>query len=157
MQDLFLDDWEPVENEELDIKSFSEPIRGKYIVEVEGLEFKEIESKKDGKKYELISMKLKVAEDVSGDISMNRFLDKAYFLGTSEWNDDPLAGFKRLLNDLKSVGLYDETMKQEPTVISISQIEEKVKGSKFQVTAFPKKDKQEVRIYAVKEDSGLPV
>lgn len=146
------DDWEPVVMVEQEAPDFSVPIKGRYMAEIESLEYKELE-KKDGSgdKFELISMKLKACEDIDGDKSFNRKLDKAYFMGTSEWNDDPLAGYKMLLNNLKSNDLYEDWMKTDAIKNSVDKMNTELAGKTVFITAFPKKGKQQIRIVQRKD------
>jgi len=137
--------FEPTETEDRDVKDFSEPIRGKYEAVIEGIEYKDIKCK-DGSEREIIQMKLKIINDVSGDFSMKRKVDKAYFMGTSEWNEDPIAGYKNLLNDLASSGLYSEDMKTGDIRGAVKEMGTTLIGQQVFLNMFPKSDKQQVRI-----------
>ena len=96
--------------DDADVKGFDEPIKGKYEAEIKSIEYKDIKTK-DGRDFEVINLKLKITKDVAGDVSLMRNVDKSYFMGVSQWNEDPIAGYKQLLNDLASAGLYHEGMK----------------------------------------------
>lgn len=145
-------DWEPVVIEESETPDFSKPIKGKYGAEITGLEYKEVKSTTTEETFELISMKMKVTKDIEGDPSFKRLLDKAYFMGVSQFNDDPIAGYKRLLTDLNSSGLYADWMKTQGGIKdAVAKIAENVVGKTVFITAFPKKDKQQIRIVKPKE------
>jgi len=139
-------DWEPIVLEEQDAPDFSKPIRGKYKAEITAVEYKEIHSEKTGEDYELINMKLKVTDDIEGDKSFSRMLDKAFFMGVSQYNDDPIAGYKSLLNCLKSSELYAEWMKSDNIRGNIEKMNEELLGKEVYITAFPKGDRQQIRI-----------
>ena len=152
------DNWEPVVMVEQEMPDFSIPIKGRYIAEIESLEYKELERKDGSGNFELINMKMKICEDIDGDKSFNRKIDKAYFMGTSEWNDDPLAGYKMLLNNLKSNDLYEDWMKTDAIKNAVDKMNTELAGKQVFITAFPKKDKQQVRVVqrkdAVKVDTS---
>lgn len=156
VMDMF-NGWEPIAVEEQDVKGFDEPIKGKYECEIKDLSYKTIVGKSDGKEYEVITMKMKCVKDLEGDVSLNRNIDRSYFLGASDYNDDPLAGYKRLLTDLKSADLYD------PAVVGLFDItdavaflKDKIVGKIIKVTAFPQKGKQQIRIYKPKDGGDAP-
>lgn len=144
-------DWEPVVLEETDSPDFSKPIRGKYKAEITGIEYKEVKSTKTDETFELIGMKLKVVEDLEGDPSFSRILDKAYFMGTSEWNEDPIAGYKNLLNNLYSSELYEEWMKSDNIRGNVEKMNSVLVGKKVFITAFPKGGRQQIRIVKPKD------
>jgi hypothetical protein len=134
----------PVADE--DVKGFDEPIKGKYEAEIKSIEYKDIKKKDGSGEFEVISMKLKITKDVSGDKSLLRNVDKSYFMGTSEWNDDPIFGYKRLLNDLASAGLYKEDMKTGNIRGAVAKMGKDLIGKPVFLSMFPKKGKQETRI-----------
>ena len=143
----------PVEDDE--VKSFDEPIRGKYEAEIKSIEYKDIKTK-DGRDFEVINLKLKITKDVSGDVSLMRNVDKSYFMGVSQWNEDPIAGYKQLLNDLASAGLYSEGMKVGDIRGAVETMGKTLVGKPVFLSMFPKKDKQQVRIVrpSTGEDKG---
>ena len=145
-------DWKPIDSEELEAKPFSEPISGKYLCAVESLKLESFKSKA-GVDFTIIKMKLKIQEDIEGDISRHRMLDRSYFLGTSEWNEDPLNGYKQLLNNLYNAGYYQDWMagvSESEIGEYIEKIRPLVEGKTIIVTAFPKDGKQQTRIYKPK-------
>ena len=143
-------DWEPVVLEETESPDFSKPIRGKYKALIESVTYKDLESK-SGDAFEIIEMKMKISEDIEGDKSFSRKIDKAFFMGTSEWNDDPIAGYKSLLNCLKSADLYEDWMKNDNIRGAVERMNDELKDSEVFITAFPKKDKQQIRIVKPKD------
>lgn len=134
----------PVADE--DVKGFDEPIKGKYEAEIKSIEYKDIKKKDGSGEFEVINLKLKITKDVSGDRSLLRNVDKSYFMGTSEWNDDPILGYKRLLNDLASAGLYREEMKTPNIRGAVEKMGKELVGKPVFLSMFPKKGKQETRI-----------
>jgi hypothetical protein len=152
-------DWTPVDIEEVESKAFSEPISGKYLCAVDSLKFESFKSKA-GVDFQVIKMKLKIKEDIEGDISRHRMLDRSYFLGTSEWNDYPLNGYKQQLNNLYNAGYYEDWMagvKEEEVPEYVEKIEAVIKDKTIVVTAFPKEGKQQTRIYKQKDVTEAPV
>jgi hypothetical protein len=148
---LFGGTWEPEVIEDTDSVDFTKPVRGKYICEITGIEHNTGE--KDGKEWENYKLKLKAVEDVDGDKSNGRFLDKVFWMGTSDWNDDPDKGKKDLFNCLHTAGLALPPATDSSVIIMHG---DKLIGSKVNVTAYPnKKDKQIVRIvkeFKLKDD-----
>jgi hypothetical protein len=151
-------DWEPVVLEEQDAPDFSKPIRGKYKAVIETVEYKEVEKKDGDGNWEIINLKMKINKDIEGDKSFSRKIDKSFFMGTSDYNDDPIAGYKNLLNCLKSSDLYADWMKSDDIRGSIEEMNTKLKDKEVFITAFPKGDKQQIRIVkpkdATKTDDG---
>ena len=145
-------DWEPTEQEEID---FSKPITGHYFCEIVNIEYKEIHSDSTGNDYELIEIKLKAVEDVDGDHAFNRILSKAYFLGTSEWNSDPIAGYKTMLSNLSSSGLFEDWMKNNDIKGSVERMNNELVGKKVYVSAFAKEGKQQIRIVRPKTSASV--
>lgn len=74
-----------------------EPVNGKYVVRIDSAGRKTGESKASGKPYDFRTVKVQVAEVVSGDKATNRYFDLAY-------NPD-VEGTKKLLNDLHTSGI----------------------------------------------------
>lgn len=145
------DGWEVMPTDDRDVKGFDEPIKGKYDAEIKSIEYKDIHTK-DGRDMEVIQLKMKITGDVSGDASLYRNVDKSYFMGASQWNEDPIAGYKQLLNDLASAGLYKEEMKTGNIRGAVSDMQKTIVGKPVFLSMFPKKDKQQVRI--VKKGDG---
>lgn len=145
VKDLFGGTWEPEVIEDSDQIDFSKPIRGKYECEVKGISYNSGE-KQDGSgdKWENLTLKLKVSGDLEGDNSYGRFLDKTFWLGTSDWNDDPDKGKKDLCNCLYTAGLeLPSSVDNEAFVTHGTDLE----GKKMFVSAYPnKKGKQVVRV-----------
>jgi hypothetical protein len=137
--------------DDADVKGFDEPIKGKYEAEIKSIEYKDIKTK-DGRDFEVINLKLKITKDVAGDVSLMRNVDKSYFMGVSQWNEDPIAGYKQLLNDLASAGLYHEGMKTGDIRGAVEAMGKTIVGKPVFLSMFPKKDKQQVRI--VRPSSG---
>lgn len=149
-------DWEPVVMEELDAPDFSKPIKGRYKAVIETVEYKEVEKKDGDGTWEIINLKMKINEDIDGDKSFNRKIDKAFFMGTSDYNDDPIAGYKNLLNCLKSADLYEDWMKSDDIKGTILKMDGVLKDCEVFVTAFPKNNKQQIRIVKQKDASAAP-
>lgn len=137
--------------EDANVKGFDEAIKGKYEAEIKSIEYKDIKTK-DGRDMELIQLKMKITKDVEGDTSLLRNVDKSYFMGTSEWNDDQIAGYKNLLNDLASSSLYTEDMKTGNIRGAVDEMKKTIVGKPVYLSMFPKKEKQQVRI--VKKSDG---
>ena len=156
IMDLF-EGFVPEPKEDRDVKGFDEPIKGKYEAEIESIEYKDIKTN-DGREFEVIALKMKITKDIEGDTSLLRKVDKSYFMGTSEWNDDPIAGYKQLLNDLASAELYTDDMKTGNIRGAIEKMSTTIVGKPVFLSMFPKKDKQKVRIVkrssAKKEEGG---
>jgi len=76
--------------------SFS-AFKGSYICRIESCSRQKGLSKRDGKPYDFISLSLQVAEVVSGDPAINRYIKKNY-----NWEDK---GVKKFLNDMFTAGL----------------------------------------------------
>jgi hypothetical protein len=150
IEDLF-EGYEVKVTEDSDVKGFDEAIKGKYEAEIKSIEYKDLKTK-DGRDMELIQLKMKITKDVEGDVSLMRNVDKSYFMGTSEWNDDPIAGYKNLLNDLASSGLYSEDMKTGNIRGAVEEMKKTIVGKPVFLSMFPKKLKQQVRI--VKKSDG---
>jgi len=150
VEDLF-EGYEVKVTEDSDVKGFDEAIKGKYEAEIKSIEYKDLKTK-DGRDMELIQLKMKITKDVEGDVSLMRNVDKSYFMGTSEWNDDPIAGYKNLLNDLASSGLYSEDMKTGNIRGAVEEMKKTIVGKPVFLSMFPKKTKQQVRI--VKKSDG---
>ena len=150
VEDLF-EGYEVKVTEDSDVKGFDEAIKGKYEAEIKSIEYKDLKTK-DGRDMELIQLKMKITKDVEGDVSLMRNVDKSYFMGTSEWNDDPIAGYKNLLNDLASSGLYSEDMKTGNIRGAVEEMKKTIIGKPVFLSMFPKKLKQQVRI--VKKSDG---
>ena len=148
--DLF-EGYEVKVTEDSDVKGFDEAIKGKYEAEIKSIEYKDLKTK-DGRDMELIQLKMKITKDVEGDVSMLRNVDKSYFMGTSEWTDDPIAGYKQLLNDLASSGLFTESMKTGNIRGAVEEMKKTITGKPVFLSMFPKKTKQQVRI--VKKSDG---
>jgi hypothetical protein len=150
VEELF-EGYEVVVTEDSDVKGFDEAIKGKYEAEIKSIEYKDLKTK-DGRDMELIQLKMKITKDIEGDVSLLRNVDKSYFMGTSEWNDDPIAGYKNLLNDLASSGLYTEDMKTGNIRCAVEEMKKTIVGKPVFLSMFPKKLKQQVRI--VKKSDG---
>lgn len=150
--------WEPVVIEEKDVKGFDEPITGKYECEIKDVVMKIIKTKA-GKEMEIISLKLQCVNDISGNSSMRRLLDKTYYMGVSEYSDDEELGFKRFLTDLASSGLYEPSMRDYDRRREIVLgLKETIVGCPVYISAYAKSGKQQIRIYAKdREKSSTPV
>ena len=151
VEELF-EGFEAKVTEDSEVKGFDEPIKGKYEAEIKSIEYKDLKKKDGSGEFELIQLKMKITKDVEGDVSLMRNVDKSYFMGTSEWNDDPIAGYKNLLNDLASSGLYTEDMKTGNIRGAVEEMKKTIVGKPVFLSMFPKKLKQQVRI--VKKSDG---
>lgn len=100
-KNLFGGDWQPevMEDQEID---FDKPIKGKYVGELK--EVTNNTGEKDGKPWENIKLKIQITEDVEGDKSFNRFMDKVFWAGTNDWNDDPEKWLKDSCSFLATIG-----------------------------------------------------
>ena len=111
----FFPGWEPVITEDTKGIDFDIPIKGKYLCRIIALNHLEGIGKNSGEPYNFVSLKLQVEEDIEGDASNNRTLDKTYSCVDKTVTmkngktfdivaEDEL---KKLLNDLFTAGLLD--------------------------------------------------
>lgn len=85
-----------VEKENEDDGGFK-PVKGEYICRIDSAGRITGDSKKTGEPYDFRTLKMQVAEIVSGDKATNRFFDRAY-------NPDE-QGTTKLMNDLFTAGI----------------------------------------------------
>jgi len=90
--------WKPKIMEDIEV-DFKKPITGRYEVSVQSVTHKEV--KVGDITRNIISFKLKVKNDISGDPSYNRFMNKDFWMGPSSFKDSP-SGEEQLLNSLVS-------------------------------------------------------
>jgi hypothetical protein len=107
IKNLFGGDFAPEVIEDSEGLDFDKPIKGKYVCRITGLERRAGTSQKTGNDYDFFALKLQAEEDVEGDRSANRYLDKTYFVGTSQYEEDPDGGIKKLFNDLFTAGVLE--------------------------------------------------
>lgn len=124
---------------------FSKPIKGKYECEV--VEIRHAAGEKrdgSGDTWENLTLKLKATRDLEGDPSYNRFLDKTFWAGTNDWNDDEDKWKKDLCDCLYTAGL---DLPATADVESFLALNDKIAGQKIFVSAYGNKNgKQVVRI-----------
>ena len=134
--------------EDKDGIDFSVPIKGKYVCRIVALERKAGKSEKTGNDYDFFALKMQAEEDVSGDPSFSRMLDKTYFIGTSEYEDDPDAGVKRLFNDLFTADILQSVnITCKDRYEAIAEIAPQIVDKLVNVSAYKTKNgKQAVRI-----------
>lgn len=95
-----------VENEDKVI-DFDKPIKGKYRARITELKRMTGVGKTSGNDYDFIVLKAQITEDVEGEKSFNRYIDKIYGLVDSEFATakDNMA---RLVSDLYTAGLLSD-------------------------------------------------
>lgn len=87
---------------------FDTPIKGKYLARIVEMVRRVGTSEKSGKDYDFYALKLQVEDDVEGDKSGKRYLDKTFFNGVSDYNEDADKGVKDLFNALFTAELLDK-------------------------------------------------
>jgi hypothetical protein len=133
-----------VENEDVAV-DFNKPVKGKYVCKITKLERRVGTGKDSGKPYDFFTLKMKAVKDVSGDPSNNRFFDKTYSNTDSEWSTAE-ESLNKLLNDLKTCGALGKCKASKGGIEGIEQIAPMLVDMEVNVSAYPSKNKQTVRI-----------
>ncbi len=146
--DLFNGEFAPEVIEDSQGIDFNAPINGKYRCRIVSLERKIGVGKESGKDYDFFALKLQAEEDVEGDKSGRRYLDKVYFNGTSEYSDDAEKGVKDLFNALFTADLLkDLTFESKDKYEAAMEIAPQLVDKMVNVSAYKgKTGKQVVRI-----------
>ena len=148
VKDLFGGEYTPEIIEDSAIIDFEKPIKGKYRCAIKELK-RMAGTSKAGNEYDFYVLKSQTVEDIEGEKSHNRYLDKTYSNTVSEWQQDAEEGKRKLMNDLFTAGVkFDVTRDENSTSSSILEaIAPQIVDQVINVSAYPTKGKkQAVRI-----------
>jgi hypothetical protein len=151
--------WTPEAIEDSEGLDFDKPIKGKYVVRIISLD--RVAGEKNGRAFDFVGLKTEAVEDVDGDPSHNRRLEKTYGCldQTVEYGEgksfDVVAEdeLKKLLNDLFTADLVRGLSLTKGGFDGLLECADQLVDKTMNVTCWAsKKGKQIVKV--VKEHKG---
>ena len=149
VKDLFGGEFVPEIQEDSEPIDFNKPIKGKYKCRIVELKRMEGVGKSSGEPYDFYVLKMQVVDDVEGEASFNRYLDKTYSNTVSKYQEDAAEGKRKLMNDLFTAGIsFDVTRETDSTPETVlAEIAPQLVDKTVNVSAYATRaGKQAVRI-----------